>query len=110
MTDSRIPTWRLREELRRKAEEVIEGRTAFENHAGRMSTKPLQRIELDPREVLQLLDDSDNIVGQRVAQLWHECNGWIPGGERERLQELIDIPLDPPNTGKCNRAGNIPIG
>lgn len=53
-----IPTWRLREELRRKAESSIEGRESFERHVGRLSTKPLPTIELSPHEILQLLNDT----------------------------------------------------
>lgn len=53
-----IPTWRLREELHRKAESIIEGRQSFERHVGRLSTKPLTAIELSPHEILQLLDDT----------------------------------------------------
>lgn len=56
--DTTIPTWRLREELRRKAESAIEGRKSFERHVGRLSTKPLAAIELSPHEILQLLDDT----------------------------------------------------
>lgn len=59
MDEQRVPTWRLREELRRRANEIVEGRASFERHTGRLSTKPLQRIDLDPREVLQLLDALD---------------------------------------------------
>lgn len=54
-----VPTWRLRERLRRTATEHIEGRKNFERHTGRVSTKPLKRIDLDPREVLRLLDALD---------------------------------------------------
>lgn len=106
MTET-VPTWRLREELRREAEEHIRGREAFERHVGRLSDKPLPKIQLDPREVLQLLDDAR---AQRVADLWHANNGWIPGADRERLQSILDIHLDPPNAGKCDPAGNIPLG
>lgn len=45
-----------RTELRRKAEEIIEGRRSFEEHI-RKSDKPLRKIELDPYEVLALLDE-----------------------------------------------------
>ena len=55
-----VPTWRLREELRRKAESIIRGRADFERHVGRLSTMPLQQIELVPRDVLQLLDEDEN--------------------------------------------------
>lgn len=47
----------LHRELRAVAERIIEGRKAFEEHAGRRSTKPLQPVALDPRDALRLLDD-----------------------------------------------------
>jgi hypothetical protein len=59
MSYTEIPTWRLREELRRTATQSIEGRRNFEQHVGRASTKPLTKVHLDPREVLQLLDALD---------------------------------------------------
>ncbi len=64
--ETTIPTWRLREELRRTAERTIEGRANFERHMGRKSTKPLTPITLTPHEVLQLLDDS-----LRVHDAWN---------------------------------------
>jgi hypothetical protein len=57
-----VPTWRLREELRRTANEIIEGRANFERHFGRVSTKPLKQMTLDPTEVLQLLDAVDPLA------------------------------------------------
>lgn len=68
MADTEIPTWRLRETLRRTAASLIEGRKNFERHTGRVSTKPLTRIDLDPREVLQLLDALDNAEAE-IARL-----------------------------------------
>lgn len=68
MAETEIPTWRLRETLRRTATERIEGRKSFERHVGRVSTKPLTRIDLDPREVLQLLDALDAAEAE-VARL-----------------------------------------
>ena len=62
-----IPTWRLREDLRRTATQRIEGRKNFEQHV-RASTKPLSTIDLDPREVLQLLDALDAAEAE-VARL-----------------------------------------
>lgn len=48
------PTWRLRERVLRQANEIIEGRIAFEKKVYR-STKPLRKMELDPRDLIQLL-------------------------------------------------------
>lgn len=58
-----ITTWRLRENLRHVAEEVVKGREAFEKHqlGGRKSSKPLKTIELSPIYVLQLLDELDRL-------------------------------------------------
>lgn len=68
MAYTEIPTWRLRENLRRTATERIEGRRNFEQHVGRTSTKPLTKVDLDPREVLQLLDALDAAEAE-VARL-----------------------------------------
>lgn len=62
----------LRRELRRKATEIIEGRYAFEQHFGRESAKPLRKIELDPREVLQLLDEIDSLENECEELVNHE--------------------------------------
>jgi hypothetical protein len=64
MPYTETPTWRLRESLRRSAEETIKGRASFEQHFNRVSDKPLKRIELDPHEVLQLLDALDTATAE----------------------------------------------
>lgn len=50
----------LTEQLRKEALEIITGRALFEKHqlGGKRSTKPLRKIELDPRDVLLLLGDA----------------------------------------------------
>lgn len=55
MTTEYVPLWRLREELKRQAEEIINGRARFEQHAGRTSTKPLPKVEVDAHNLLRLL-------------------------------------------------------
>lgn len=49
-----VPTWFLRKELIRRAEEIIRGRADFVKHV-RPSTKPLPKIEVDPHDLLRLL-------------------------------------------------------
>lgn len=58
MTDP-VPTWRLRETVLREARGHIEGRRSFEEHqlGGRKSSKPLTKIELDPHDVVRLLEE-----------------------------------------------------
>lgn len=51
-----MPTWQLREELVRRAKELIEGRARFERDV-RPATKPLPKIEVDPRDLLRLLGE-----------------------------------------------------
>ena len=65
-----MPTWRLREELRRQAREIVQGRADFERHTGRLSAKPLRRVDADPRELLQLLDALDE--AERLKEEYHE--------------------------------------
>ena len=48
----------LRDRLRRQAREAIDGRANFEATYWK-STKPLRRIELDPHDLLTLLDYDD---------------------------------------------------
>ncbi len=66
--DEHKPTWRLAAEVRDRANGSINGRAAFEaSHlGGRKSGKPLRRVELDPREVVQLLDHMDEL--ERMAE------------------------------------------
>lgn len=88
-----IPTWRLREELRRKAESSIEGRASFERHVGRLSTKPLTTIELSPHEILQLLNDTTPQVaafdeGYEQAETDHDGPGFrAPTARNNPYQE-----------------------
>jgi hypothetical protein len=48
-----------REQLRREAEEIIRGRELFERDqlGGRKSLKPLPKVQIDPYDLLLLLDE-----------------------------------------------------
>lgn len=57
--------------LRFDAEQQIAGRKAFEDHilGGRKSTKPLPKVELDPQEVLNMIDSIEARMAATEAAL-----------------------------------------
>lgn len=57
---SEVPVWQLRRDLIRRAHEIIEGRENFERHV-RPSTKPLPKIEIDPHDLLKILDEAADL-------------------------------------------------
>jgi len=77
-----VPVWRLREGLRRRANEIIRGRAGFEQHVGRPSEKPLPSVDVDPRDLLRLLDALDECehFKEQYHEEWMIAAGNRPGG------------------------------
>lgn len=89
------PTWRIREELARRAEEIIDGRARFEREV-RRATKPLQPVEVDAHELLQLLNESLSpnevlTLANDGVDAIHSYANLPEEGARDALNLLVNI-------------------
>lgn len=65
------PLWQVRQEMRRQAQEKINGRANWERERG-PSTKPLPKVEVDPHDLLRVLGNAEE--GNPEPQ-WHYTGG-----------------------------------
>lgn len=84
------PAWRIREDLRRRATEIIQGRAAFERDV-RPATKPLPKVEVDPHDLLAALDERD-VVARTLREFAEQTRG--PSTDLRHAGTCLSIALD----------------
>lgn len=94
MTENETPVWQLAERWTKEAKDRIAGRANFEQYVGRKSTKPIQPIEVDARDLLRVLTEAAEFK-ERVESVLRSVNAYADrdGCSEDEREVFADVAI-----------------